>query len=542
MPDSHPTMSPLFPGGPAVPPRTGDQARSAPPRTADALRRRLPLLVIPIAGAAMLALGAWLALGARETIAWIEPIALPVNTLEPTPAEFADRLAAATNALAARARGLDELAFAEEPFHAQTARGPAAHATRVARRLASIPDLRIVGEVTRAPEHVDILVRDEATTLRSRVANGPDAIDRVIAPGAHNLLLIASPADAATLALHDNALLADAGRLDVVMSVLVRHKSLADDPRTIALRGAQAAAHGRCKEALAMFDSVIAARPDWPRAHVFAGDCHARLGQRDVALERIARAAELARDNAGALTLAGAAYRRIGYPARSLEVLRVAHLKDGTSEETRIAIGETLLALHRPAEALAWLEAHPVEGARRARWLAVLGLAQVRAGHGPAAEASVATLRGHDGMSIDALRVEAELAAATKAWPQALGRYNALRLTLPADGAARAGEGYALLALQRANDAIAAFQACASVAPWLADCRLGLGMALREADRADEALAPLIEAAELDALDPRIPNETARTLRALVRRDDAAPYAARAELLSRRLQVKLALP
>jgi hypothetical protein len=80
------------------------------------------------------------------------------------------------------------------------------------------------------------------------------------------------------------------------------------------------------------------------------------------------------------------------------------------------------------------------------------------------------------------------------------------------------------------------------VSPWLAECPLGLGVALREADRGEAALVALAEAAALDELDPRIPAEHARTLRALLRRDEAAAFAARADILSQRLLQKLSLP
>jgi tetratricopeptide (TPR) repeat protein len=171
-----------------------------------------------------------------------------------------------------------------------------------------------------------------------------------------------------------------------------------------------------------------------------------------------------------------------------------------------------------------------------------LGLAQVRTRAGRAAEATATALRAIDPASIEATRIEAELAAAMKAWPQALGRFGALGLAAPRDGGAHAGEGLALLGLRRHEDAIAAYRECAEVTPWLAECRLGLGIALRESDRAEEALVPLAEAATLDALDPRVPLETARTLRALLRRDEAAAFSARGELLTQRLSQRLALP
>lgn len=129
-----------------------------------------------------------------------------------------------------------------------------------------------------------------------------------------------------------------------------------------------------------------------------------------------------------------------------------------------------------------------------------------------------------------------------KAWPQALGRFGALRLIAPNDAAARAGEGQALLGLNRAADAIAAYRSCAQASPWRAECQLGLAIALRESDQAEAALGPLAEAAALDALDPRVPFETARTLRALLRRDEAAVHAARADLLAQRLAQRLTLP
>jgi tetratricopeptide (TPR) repeat protein len=206
-----------------------------------------------------------------------------------------------------------------------------------------------------------------------------------------------------------------------------------------------------------------------------------------------------------------------------------------------VAIGEALLAMHRPGEALAWLEAHPPPPSMRARWLAALGLAQVRRGLGPAAEATAQSLREVAPTSAQATRIEAELALAMKSWPQALGRFGALKLMHPDDGPARAGEGWALLGLNRPEDAVAAFDTCAEIAPGCAACKLGLGIALREADRAEQALVAFADAAALDALDPRIPFETARTLRALLRRDEAAIYTERADTLALQLGRRLPL-
>jgi tetratricopeptide (TPR) repeat protein len=337
-------------------------------------------------------------------------------------------------------------------------------------------------------------------------------------------------------------MLADVSRLEELLSMLARDATAAQDPHTWLVRGVYEAANGRCREALAAFDRVIAARPAAPRAYVHAADCHARLGERDRALDRLGLAVKQVSDTPLALSLAGEAYVRVGEPVRGLALLRSAYAREPALPGNAVAIGEALLALHRPEEALAWLAKHPATDPLKSRWLAAIGLAQIRTSAGPAAEATATALRAIDPASVEATRIEAELAAAMKAWPQALGRFGALRLAAPRDGGARAGEGSALLGMRRHEDAIAAYRACADVMPWLAECWLGLGIALREADQAEAALAPLAEAARLDALDPRVPLETARTLRALLRRDEAAAFSARAELLAQRLSQRLALP
>jgi tetratricopeptide (TPR) repeat protein len=208
---------------------------------------------------------------------------------------------------------------------------------------------------------------------------------------------------------------------------------------------------------------------------------------------------------------------------------------------TRILIGEALIALHRPGEALDWLRIDAAPPWRE-RALAARGLAQARSGDGPGATATAAALRQAFPATVAALRIEGEIALATRAWPQALGRFGALAMLAPRDGHAHAGEGSAWLGLRRPIEAVERFRACRDVAPWLAECALGLGIALREADRAEQALDVLHEAERLDALDPRVPFEIARTLRALARRDEAAGYAARAELARHRLEQKLPLP
>jgi tetratricopeptide (TPR) repeat protein len=548
MSDAIPTMQPLLgPGSAPALRERGEQRRPGERRPPDAARRRVTLLVMSgaIALAAALALAGSLIGDPRVPTVWIEPFALPVEAVEPNETAFAVRLLEETRALAARARNVDEFAsapLADAQF--EIARGVAVATARALRGLAGARDASVVGELTFTPEHADILVRDKASraSLRSRVARGERAIAGLAALGAEDVLLLSAPLHVAALALVDPRGLSDASRLDEIATMIARHPGLADDPRTALLEGARAAAHDACSDALGRFDRVIAAQPQAARAYALAADCLARLGRRDAALARLSSAAEHAGESASALSLAGDAYRRVGQPVRSLELLRVAYLKDPKLPQTAIAIGQTLLALHRPAESLAWLSSHPVDEAWRPRWLGVVGVAQVRSGQGPAAEATAATLRARDPASVDAIRIEAELAAATKAWPQALGRFNALRLLAPSDGEARAGEGRTLIALQRMDDAIAAYRACIDAAPWLAECRLGLGIALREADDAEGALSPLAEAAALDALDPRIPAETARTLRALQRRDEAASYATRADVLAQRLQQRLTLP
>lgn len=510
----------------------------------DVWRRRVTMAVIGIATAGAIALVAHVAVQARSPAVWLEPLALPVNTVEPTPAEFTARIVAETRALSKFAHAVDEFAPpALAPLRIEPAE-PSAFPTRTIRRLIGADDMRIVGEVTQPPDHVDILVRDARTqlTVRNRLPRAANALERLVSVGAEDVLLIAAPLDAATIALHDSMRLGDVARLDAIVAALARRPELANDPRALAVKAARDAANGRCSDALAAYENVIARAPQVSRLYILAADCHARLGQRDAALARLDIAAERSRDAPRAKSLAGEAYRRIGYPARSLELLRAVHVREPRLASNTIAIGETLLALHRPQEALAWMSAHTGDEAWQSRWLAVIGLAQVRSGQGPAAESTASALRGRDPTSLDALRIDAELAAATKAWPQALARYSALRIMLPNDAAALAGEGRSLIGMQRAGDAVVAYQSCIDVASWWAECRLGLGIALREADRADEALAPLRDAAALDALDPRIPQETARTLRALLRRDEARAFSAHAELLARRLTQRLTLP
>ena len=411
-------------------------------------------------------------------------------------------------------------------------------------RRALLPDAPHVStEVFALADQLEIVVRSQPgnATLRSRVARGPDAAERIVAEGAEDVLLLTSPVAAAALLMQDPRVVTDAARRDEVLTVLARNPAAMDDPRALLLLGIDAAGAGQCELALGYYDRIIASHPDASRAYVLAADCHGRLGNRSRALELLGIARQVA-DAPLVLSLAGQAYQRLGHADQGLALLQLAFARDPSLPGTTIAIGETLLALHRPAEALAWLTSHPPARHLRGRWLEVLGLAQVRSGAGPAAEATATALRATDAASVEATRIEAELATAMKAWPQALGRFGALRSVAPADGAARAGEGQALLGLRRPTDAIAAFQGCIDVSPWRAECRLWLGVALRESDQPEAALAALADAAALDALDPRIPFETARTLRGLLRRDEAAVHAKRADELAARLAQRLVLP
>ena len=450
------------------------------------------------------------------------------------------KLLAGVRALRDRARTGDDLA---QPGDAAWTTLEHAGPLTSLRRL-PFPDApHVFAEVFALPDHLEIVVRSHPgnTTIRSRVARGPGAAERIVAEGAEDVLLLTSPVAAAALLTHDPRALTDDTRRDEVLTVLARSPADMADPRALLLLGIDAAGAGHCDRALGYYDRIIASHPDAPRAYVLAADCHGRLGNRNRALELLGTARQVA-DAPLALSLAGQAYQRIGYADQGLALLQLAFARDPSLPGNTIAIGETLLALHRPAEALAWLTSHPPAEHLRGRWLAVLGLAQVRSGAGPAAQATATALRAADAASVEATRIEAELATAMKAWPQALGRFGALRSVAPGDGAARAGEGQALLGLRRPIEAIAAFQGCAEVSPWRADCRLGLGIALRESDQPEAALAVLADAATLDGLDPRIPFETARTLRGLLRRDEATIHAVRAEKLAARLAQRLAMP
>jgi tetratricopeptide (TPR) repeat protein len=419
--------------------------------------------------------------------------------------------------------------------------GRPASFARAARALFGFDDFRIVGEVTFSPDHAEVLVREQSShaTLRSRVARTPDPLDRLVELGAEDLVVIVAPFAAATLALADPQ--PDSARMERILASLSRWPAHANDRRAQLLRAAYDAANGRCRAALPVLQRILSERPQAVWSQLVAAGCHAELGDRDKTLERLALASEHATDPLG-LTRAGLAHVRIGQPLRGLERLRVAHAQAPHSPLNAIAIGEALVAAHRPAEALGWLRAHRAEGAWRERWLAARGIAEVRSGEGPAAAATAALLRAEYPASLAALRIEAELAYATKAWAQALGRFGALRLMVPGDGLAHAGEGATLVALRRPADAIASYRACSEASPWLAECRLGLGIALREADRTEEALKVLQEAQQLDQLDPRIPTEIARTLRALLRRDEAAVFTARADAAAQKLDQKLVLP
>lgn len=525
-------------------------ARTVPAPAAQVELQQAPRWIVPalLGVAAFSAAAAVLsaALAPREVV--LEPVVLPQGLAELSPELAAERVHAAALALRERARASDELPRESDvnwmAMRVEAATDPFTAISRVFGSALGRAGPRIGAEVVAHADHLEIVLRERIShaTLRSRVQNGPGALDKLLTAGGEDLLLLASPLAATALIVADPHALADTVRLDEALTMLARDVAANDDPRTLMIRASYDAANGRCREAIPTYDRVIGARPEAPRAYVLAADCHARLGERERALDRLVQAARQGGETPLALSLAGQAYRRIGYPQRGLELLRLSHARDPAIPESATAIGEALLALHRPAEALAWLDTHrPAEGLR-ARWLAAVGLAQVRSGTGPAAEATAVALRSLDAAGLEPTRIEAELAAATKAWPQALGRFGALHLIAPSDGAARAGEGQALLGLRRVDEAITAYRGCAEVAPWFAECRLGLGIALREADRAEEALVPFAEAAALDDLDPRIPFETAKTLRALLRRDEAGPHSARAELLTQRLAVRLALP
>jgi tetratricopeptide (TPR) repeat protein len=450
-------------------------------------------------------------------------------------------------ALRDRARAIDDLApeaRREWPAIAIEAPGFVTAIKRALRRTFAHEPRRITVRIAPAGSDVEITLRHEPgpASVRSRVPHDARSVDAAVDAGAYDLLLLVAPLDAASLALDDPRMQSRAADLAELKAALQRDAAAAADPRALVVSGLHDAATGHCREAIAQFARVIDARPSSPRAFLYAADCHARLGERARALDLLGRVAKRPDNPPFALSLAGQAYDRIGRPQEALALLASAHVRDAKLADNATAIGEVLLSLHRPHEAVAWLTSHPAPQASRERWLAALGLAQARSGAGPAAHATSTALRTLDPANPEATRIDAELAVAAKAWPQALGRFGALRLAAPSDAAASAGEGFALLGLRRFGDAAEAFRHCAKIAPYHADCGRGLAIALREADRTEDALDVLADAERLDPLDPRIPAETAKTLRALLRHDEAAAASARADTLAQKLLQRVALP
>ena len=524
--------------------------RSARTAAAPSPRRRLPARIAAAATGVLafvvLAVAAGTLAVDGNAIA-LEPVHVAPGLAPAEPVELTEDLLGRTLALRDRAREGEPPAPAGEPAWpdiAIEAPGVAQAVTRALRRMLVHEPRRITVQIAPAESDVEITLREQpgVASVRSRVPRDTRSVEAAIDAGAYDLLLLVAPLHAASLALDDPRVRSRAGELAELEAALKRDSDAADDPRTFVVSGLHRAASGRCREAIAQFVRAIDARPSSPHAFLHAADCHVRLGERARALELLERVAKRPGNPPLALSLAGQAYDRIGRPEEALALLASAQVRDPGLADNATAIGEVLLSLHRPQEAVAWLSSHPAQGASRARWLAALGLAQVRSGAGPAAEVTSSALRALDPASLDATRIDAELAAAAKAWPQALGRFGALRLAAPADGAACAGEGFALLGMRRFDDAAEAFRRCAKIAPHHADCGRGLAIALREADRTDAALEVLADAERLDPYDPRIPAEAARALRALLRHGEAAAASARAEALLEKLAQRLPLP
>jgi tetratricopeptide (TPR) repeat protein len=480
---------------------------------------------------------------------WLRVAVVPQDLAiaDATPERVTERIFESALALRdqARASALVPAIDAEPlPIFADTSSGALALAHRTMRSLMPRNAARITPEIVEIGDDLELVLREwpGGATLRSRVKRGPGAIDALVARAAEDLLLLSTPLDAAALVAQNPEAVLDVDRLDEVVAMLTRGSDATSDPRALYVHALQFASQRRCRDALGMLDRVISIQPDAPLPYALAAECFARIGERERALARLGEAERHANGSAFARSFTGQTYVRVGQPAHGLTLLLEAHGAQPALSGNDVAIGEALIAMHRPAEAIVWLDAHPPAAALRTRWLAALGLAQVKRGLGPAAESTAQALREAAPANGQATRIEAELALAMKSWPQALGRFGALKLMHPDDGPARAGEGFALLGLNRPDDAVAAFVGCADVAPGCAACRLGLGIALREADRAEQALSAFAEAAKLDALDPRIPFETARTLRALLRRDEAAAYSERAETLALQLGRRLQLP
>jgi len=323
-------------------------------------------------------------------------------------------------------------------------------------------------------------------------------------------------------------------RLARVKAALARQGDIVvNDPRFHLVRGKDYAARGDHDGAIEAYYTAVSLAPTEPRAFLFAAQSHAALGQRERALENLRHGKARSGRSPHDLTLAGMLHVALAEPRPALALLAQAYGLDPGYPATHVAIGNALVALHRPHQAVGWLEQHPpaAEDAR-ADYLAALALAYIRSGSGPQAAAVLSELR--QTWNPRTAAIEAELAMAAKQFESALAKFRVVRATLPRDLRARAAAGEALLGLARFADAQVEFAACRKSAPYFAPCTRGLGVALRMTDNADASLPTLQVAEQLDRDDPVTAREISLTLRALGRRPESALAAARAAELETR--------
>jgi tetratricopeptide (TPR) repeat protein len=482
---------------------------------------------------------------------FVEPIAVPADVVRAgiTPEIASERLLAEFERIRERAQtagGAPKSILAREKTDARLAHaGVSMQApARFVRAMFGRPELRIDGEIARSSDGYSLTLRTGSQIASvASVPNSAGAIDELLTTGAEDLMTILAPSTYGYLVMREAYMTQDFARMRRYLAIVERTPAAGGVPYHFG-RGFVLAGEGNFREAIAEYEKVDDSAND-PRVHLAIAHCYAGLGERNEALARIASAERISdRSPQMAAELANA-YDDVELYDKSLAKLleaRKGHV--ALRAWADLQIGYVLIDLHRPAEAIAWFEAHgdPVAD-NRARWLYGLAIANTLAGDGPRAAALAQDFRAATPSSPYALDLDAEIALASRNYERALDKVREYQARLPMRRyEVSETEGRAYLGLRNYRDAETAFRECLRLRPFHAACELGLGVALREADEPEQGLAALDNAARLDSLDPQIAIETAKTLRALGRRGDAADAQTRADTLQSKLAQPLGLP
>jgi tetratricopeptide (TPR) repeat protein len=411
---------------------------------------------------------------------------------------------------------------------------------RWVRQIAGRGDLRFGGAIVRAGDGFEMTLseHERGTIASSRVDRAPGAAGQLLQNAAEDMLAVIAPDEILMVVGDEIASTRKVDKLRRLVGILSRQPAIESVPGYYSARALLAHYEGKPGEALARLDEAIARFPDDPYFEFEAAFRALDQGDRDATLRHAERAAELGKDKAWVQRHVALVYSRLGMPERAIEHHLVARRLRPNWAWLDVDAANFLLDWHRPAEA-----AHLLEQSRRAdetlaAYLETLGTAYARSANGPGARRIADELKQQLPATSSYAVVEGEIALASKQYADAAERFaDGQRLQRGDDAMYPERIGAAYFGLHRYQESIERYLDCLKRSALSAPCHLGVGVTRRELDDPESSLLSLATAALIDPADPQIARETAKTLRALGRRDEARVADQQADALDLKLKL-----